>query len=196
MKRSAICKLSIAAAVCCGVICGVAIIPLIVAGIFALFALLCLLCCVLIFIAGLFVWLFSVGQANIFGYANSLAGFGTGIFNFITPVAYFSFVHITPVAGGIALGMGILGIIFSSVGIAKAKKANAQLAQAELTAEASALPAEADETPEVDTGKKKKRAKKRKTDKGACAASLAVSIVFSVVAVIAMIVAAIVVSGM
>ena len=195
MNRSTICKLSIACAVCCGVIGGISIAPVVAAVIFALIAFICLLGCVVVFIAGLFVWLFSFGQANIFNYASILADWGLGLFNFITPVAKFSFTYITPIAGWIAVGIGVLGIILSSVGISKAKK---QAPQAETAIQSDALyapsyPVADDEASDRNTGKKKK-VKKKKTDKGACTASLIVCIVFSVVALLAVLIAALLIT--
>ena len=188
MNRSTICKLSIACAVCCGVISGLSIAPLVVAAIFALVAFICLLGCTIIFIVGMFVWLFSVGQANIFGYASTLADFGLGLFNFITPVAKFSFTYITPIAGWIAVGMGVLGIILSSVGISIAKK---QQPQTELQGNplGASYSLSTYGAPGASTDKKQ-HVKKKKTNKGACTASLVVCIVFSVVAIIAICLAA------
>ena len=200
MKKSVICKLSIALAICCAVICGVAIAPLAVSAVFAIVALLCLLVSALIYIVGLLVWLFSIGKVNILSYGSAPANFGFGLFNLITPVAKFSIDYITPIAGWIAFGVGILGIIFAAIGIAKAKKQVAQAspqenlpeeeaipkAENELPAEA-AMPEAAQEAPEEKAGKRKKR--KKKTEKGACGAALGVSIVFSVVALIAVLIA-------
>ena len=181
MDRSKICKASIAFAVCCAIICGVAIAPLIVSIILALVALICLLCCVLVFIIGGFVWLFTVGQVNIFDFGRSLADFGLGLFNFMSPVAQFSLNYITPIAGGIAIGLGILGIIFSSVGISRAKLQK----QSSETDESGQLPPSTATTDVEAADTDKKKIKKKKTEKGACVASLAVSIVFSVLAIIA-----------
>lgn len=201
MNRSTISKLSIACAVCCAVICGIAIAPAIMAIILALFALLCLVGCVLILFAGMFVWLFTIGQTNIFGYATSIADFALGMFNFIAPVAKFSFTYITPIGGWIAVGIGVLGIILSSVGISKAKNQPAKIEVQDNLIDAPATRVTADgtfdtpiyvprqETPTEDTGKKKKT-KKKKTDKGVCVASLTVSIVFTVIALISILVAA------
>ena len=191
MKRSVICKLSIAFAVCCGVICGIAIAPLVIAGVLAIAALICLLGCVVIYLVGLFVWLFSFGRASIFGYASSAANFGLGLFSYVTPVAAFSCQYMTPIAGYIAIGAGILGIIFASIGLAEAKK---QAPQPQLPEEQSIIPdiykvAEETEEEQEEPAEKKKKAKKKKTAKGVCAASLAVSIVFTVLAGIAIIVA-------
>ena len=210
MKKSAITKLSIALAICCAIICGIAIAPLMVSLIFALVALICLVGSVLILFVGAFVWLFTVGQTNIFGYATGAANFGLGLFNFIVPIANFSFHYLTPIAGWVAVGFGVLGIIFASIGISKAKKAAQTAAQDELNeepasfdgadelAEESAPFEETDELSEepsdaiIDepvSDKKKKKKKKIKTEKGACVAALAVSIVFTVVALIAILVA-------
>lgn len=188
MKRSAICKLSIACAVFCGIIGGISIAPVVVAAIFALVALICLFGCVIVFIAAIFVWLFSIGQANIFNYASMLADWGLGLFNFIGPVAKFSFTYITPISGWIAIGIGVLGIILSSVGISIAKKQSSQTELQSNSLGANTVTVSDDGTQEADTAKKKK-VKKKKSDKAACTASLVVCIVFSVVAVIAMLVA-------
>ena len=193
MKKSAICKLSLAFAICCAVICGIAIAPLVVSAVFAIVAFLCLLACVLIFIAGLFVWLFSFGQSSIFDYASTTADFGLGLFNFITPVAEFSFHYITPIAGWVAFGVGVLGIIFASVGLAKAKK---QIPQVEWQGELPDAPIVTDTAEAIPTEKpgKKQKKKKNKTEKGTCIAALVVSIVFAVVALIAVLVAALAVT--
>lgn len=185
-KRSAVCKLSIALAVCCAVICGVAITPLIFSAAIALIALICLLCCVLVVIFGLFIWLFSAGQVNVFGFATSLADFGTGLFNFISPVAKFCFNYVTPIAGWIALGVGVLGIIFSSVGISAANK---NQPKAEVVENREVPESLAPTNGEGEGGKKK--AKKKRTEKGACVASLVVCIVFSVLATLSIAVAAV-----
>ena len=179
MNRSKICKFSIALAVCCALACGVAIAPLIASVAFAVVAFICLLCCVIILFVGIFVWLFTAGQTSIFPYASKLADFATGLFSFVSPVARFSFDYITPIAGGIALGLGALGLIVSSVGISRAK---------------NSLPSDEIQDEPVypeETDGKKKKVKKKKTEKGECIASLAVSIVFSVVALIAIIIAVI-----
>ena len=183
VNRNVITKFSIALAVICAVICVVSIAPLAVALVFALVTLLCLVCCLLIYIVGGIVWLLSVGQANIFRYATALADFGLGLFNFITPIAQFSFHYLTPIAGGVALFVGIVGIVVSSVGISKAKE-DAQL-------QLQSVPEEADLAQEEGDGKKKK-AKKKKTNRGACVASLIVCSVFSAVAFAAIVVALVV----
>ena len=193
-KKSALCKASIAFAVICAVICGVAIAPLLAAGVFAIVALLCLLACVVVFIAGLFVWLFTIGQSNIFGYASSLADFGLGLFSFVPPVAWFSFHYLTPIAGGVALGAGILGIVLASVGMAKAGKRAPQV-EAQVPLEEVAFPEATLEEPlpasepVAQSAPKKKKAKKKKTERGACIASIVVCSVFSAMALIALIVA-------
>ena len=202
MTRSTLCKLSLAFAICCALICGISIAPLLVAVILALVALLCLLVCVLIYIVGGFVWLFTIGTANIFSYATSLSDFGLGLFNIVSPVAQFSFHYLTPIAGGIALLFGIIGIILSSVGKSRASLQAAeqetpsyeqdpyQYLDAEDEEPAYDTPYE-DETEEAvqeEQGKKRKK-KKQKTEKGAYIASLAVSIVFSILAAIAILVA-------
>ena len=184
MEKSAVCKLSIAFAVCCAVICGVSIAPLVLAAIVAIVALVCLLICVLVVIFGFFIWLFSVGQVNVFGFATSLADFGVGLFSFISPVANFSFNYVTPIAGWIALGFGVLGIIFSSAGISAANRQKPKKDVSENREISASL-----STAQGEDGGKKKKAKKKKTAKGACVASLVVSIVFSVVAVISIVVA-------
>ena len=191
MKKSVICKLSIALAICCAVVCGVAIAPLAVSAVFALVALCCLLVSALIYIVGLLVWLFSLGQANILGYGATPANFGMGLFNLITPVAKFSIDYITPIAGWVAFGFGILGIIFASVGIARAKKHMALSSPHDNLPEETAMPEAESEAPGEKAGKRKKRKKKKKTEKGACIAALVVSIVFSVVALIAVLIAAV-----
>ena len=194
MERSALTKLSIAFAVLCAVICVISIAPLAVAFVFAIIAFICLLLCVLILIIGGFVWLFTIGQVSIFDFGFMLSDFGLGLFNFVGPVADFSFHYLTPIAGGIALFLGILGIIISSVGISKAEKQNAEEKALKSLSEVSALPQEINSTPEDTSGKKKKRKRKKKTNKGLCIASLAVSVVFSAVAIIALIAAVIAVT--
>ena len=186
------CKLSIAFAVCCAVICGISIAPLVVAILLALFAFVCLVICLLIYIGCAFVWLFSIGKANIFGYASSLAHFGFGLFDIVSPLANFSFHYITPIAGGIAVAVGILGIIFSSVGMSRANNQMPQDANQGNYYNAPQYPATMYGVPMVNPDAQKK-GKKKKTDKGVCVATLTVSIVFSVIAVIAIIVAALVV---
>ena len=180
MKRSTLCKLSIACAVCCGIIGGASVAPIVVSVILAIVAFLCLLLCVLVYIFGGLIWLFTIGKVNVFSFASALSGFGLGLFNFIGPVANFSFHYITPIAGGIAIGIGVLGIILSSIGISRAKKQQPE-----------ELPAPV-ETDEQANGSKKKA--KKKTEKGACIASLTVSIVFTVISIIAIAVAAIAVN--
>ena len=121
MKKNAISKLSIACAVICGIAGAVAITPGVVAIIFALVAIVCALVGILVLIFGALIWLFSVGQVNIFGFALSLFDFCGRIFAFLEPVTNFSCNYITPIAGWVAMGVGFLGIILSSVGISKAK---------------------------------------------------------------------------
>ena len=193
-KKSALCKASIAFAVICAVICGIAIAPLLAAGVFAIVALICLLGCVVIYLVGLFVWLFTIGQSNIFGYASSLADFGLGLFNFVPPVAWFSFHYLTPIAGGVALGAGILGIVLASVAIARAGKRPPQ-EEWQTPSEEVAFPEAtleepvANPEPAADPNPKKKKAKKKKTERRACIASIVVSSLFSALAFIALIVA-------
>ena len=189
MNKSTLCKLSIACAICCAVICGVSIAPLVAAGILAVVALLCYLACAVLFLVGFFVLLFSAFQASIWPLASSVGEFGTGLFGFVSPIANFSFNYITPIAGWVALGVGIVGIIVSSIGISKANK---QIPQQEAPSEPIAAPANPTDTVAYGTannGKKVKK-KKQKTEKGVYIATLVVSIVFSVVAIIAVIVAA------
>lgn len=173
MKKSNLCKLSIACAVCCGVVCGVAVSPLVVVCVLALVALICMLMAALVIIAGFFVWIFSGTKVSIFGYAATIADFAGGLFSHIAPVANFSFRYLTPVAGWIAVALGVLGIVISSVAISKPKKNLPQ----ETT--------ETDQDDQVGTGKKKK---KKRTEKGICKASLIACIVLSLVALIAVIV--------
>ena len=184
-SKSALTKLSIALAVLCAVICIVSIAPLVAAIIFVLVTLICLLGCLIILFVGAFVWLVTAGQTNIFGYATDIANFGMGLFNFITPIANFSFHYLTPIAGAIALFVGIVGIVISAVGISKAKKQTNQV-------ETQDIPSATDLVSETNNGKKK--LKKKKTNKGACIASLVVCCVFSAVAIIALIVAVVAVT--
>lgn len=199
MKRSTLSKLALAFAICCAVVCAIAIAPVVIAAIIAIFTFFCLLCCVVIIIAGLFVWLFTIGQVSIFSYGTAIAEFAIGLFDFITPIAKFSFTYITPIAGGIAIALGVFGIIFASIVIAKANKQitetgnQAESIEEPAPAEESVLPATASETSEAEP-KKKKKAKKQKTEKGSGVASLVISIVFTVVAAIAIVVAVFAVS--
>lgn len=187
-NRSTICKISTGFAICCGVLCALAVAPLVVAAGFAIFAFLCLLCCVLVLFAGIFVWLFTVGQANIFHVGTGLANFGTGIFHFIGPVTKFSFAYITPTAGGIALAFGILGIIIASVELYREKHQPAEDGTApESAPEAPALPEEPDGQA---APAKKKKTKKRKTDTQVCVSALIANIILSVIAIVVLIVAA------
>ena len=186
VKRSTICKLSIACAVLCGIIGGISVAPIVVSIILAIVAFICLLLCVIVYIFGGIIWLFTIGKVNVFGFASSLSGFGIGLFNFIGPVANFSFNYITPIAGGIALCVGVLGIILSAVGISKANKRQQQ--NNELPAPSTA----SEDGQTADTAKKKH---KKKTEKGVCVASLVVCIVFSVIAAIAIAVAVIAVNA-
>lgn len=121
MKKNAISKLSIACAVICGIAGAVAITPGVVAIVFTLVAMVCAVVAILILFFGAIIWLLSVGQVNIFGFALSLFNFCGWIFAFLEPVTNFSCNYITPIAGGVAIGVGILGIILSSIGISKAK---------------------------------------------------------------------------
>lgn len=188
MKKSTICKISLALAICCAIICGISIAPLVASAAFAIMAFICLICCAVVAIAGVFAWLFSAGEINIFSYVGIIAEFGFGLFTFVSPIARFSVHYLTPIAGGVALALGVLGIILSSISISRAKKLS-QTENSDGNPESFALPEERQETQTANGGKKK--AKKKKTEKGMSIASLVVSIVFSVVAVIAIIVAVI-----
>ena len=199
MNKSTICKISSAIAVCCGVLCGIALAPLVLLCLFLLVALVCLLCCALIFMIGIFVWLFSAGQASIFPYGTALANFALGLFRFISPVADFSFTHMTPIVGWVALGAGLLGIIVSAVGISKTKK---RLSGREVQ-DTPAMPAETNEKPTVFSTPiyemqpihaNRKKTKMKKTDRSVCVTSLVVCILCSVLAVVALIAAPIVVT--
>ena len=179
-NKNALTKFSIALAVICAVICMISIAPLAVAIVFALVTLICLLGCLLILFGGALVWLVTAGQTNIFGYATTLSDFALGLFNFMSPIADFSFHYLTPIAGAVALFVGIVGIIVSAVGISKAKSQSAQV-------KVDGIPSVTDLTPTANGGKNK--AKKKKTNKSSCIASLVVCCVFSAVAFLAIIVA-------
>ena len=190
MRKSLICKLATACAICCGVAFGIAIAPLVVAALLAVVALICLLGCVVIFLAGLFVWLFTIGKSTIFPFARAAANFGLGLFSYVKPVAAFSCNYITPIAGWVAVGVGVLGIVLAAIGIAKASKQSAQAVQGEQpfapepmqTYDAAGMMQPAPVSA--------KKAKKPKTEKGACIAALTVCIVFAVLSLIAVLVAA------
>lgn len=186
MKRSAICKFSIACAVCCGIAGGVAVAPIVVGGVFIVVELLLVLACLVILLGGAFAWLFSAGAVNIFGYGTAIYDFGLGLYHFVIPVSKFTFTYLTPIAGYVALAVGVLGIILSSVEIDRAKK---QIPKAELQNNVSyepATPIEADSMAEAPDNNKKKHPK---TDKRVCVATLVVCIVFALAAIFALIVA-------
>lgn len=189
MKLRVITKICMALAIACGVLFGISVAPLLVAGVLAVFTLICLLIAVLILFAGLFVWLFTAGKTSIFGIGANVASFGTNLFSYIQPVTDFSFTYFTPVVGWIAFGAGALGIVLSVVGLVTAGRSQ--------QSESAAVPAEADavapteEPLQASSGKRKKtKRKKKKTDRGVCIGTLVACIVLAVLAVIAVAVAA------
>lgn len=185
-NKSALTKFSTALAVLCAVICIVSIAPLVAVVIFALVSLICLLCCLIILLIGAFVWLVTAGQTNIFEYATALSNFGLGLFNYITPIANFSIHYLSPIAGGIALFIGIVGIIVSAVGISKANRQKALIESQSSSPAAAEVFVSTDLTQETNSSKK--RGKRKKTSKGACVSSLVVCCVFSAVAILVIII--------
>lgn len=176
MKRRIITKISVICAALCGVLCGLSVMPLLVAVGLTLFALVCIVVCAAILLTGVFVWIFSGTQISIFDFGVKIAEFGAKAFEYVLPITRFSFDYFTPFAGWIAFGVGVAGIAVSSAAIATSKS----------------LPQEAEPIQEefLSSVTKPKKNKRKMKDKSVCIATLITCIVFTAAALVAVVIAA------